>query len=40
MHGATVNVEERLGGGAVFAIRFSTVLASETVPARRFETVR
>jgi signal transduction histidine kinase len=40
MHGATVNVEERPGGGAVFAIRFSTVLPSETAPARRFETVR
>ena len=39
MHGATVNVEERPGGGAVFAIRFPTVLASETVAARRFETV-
>ena len=38
MHGATVDIDERPGGGAVFAIRFPTVLAPETVAVRRFET--
>jgi len=38
MHGATVDVDERPGGGAVFAIRFPTVLAPKTVAATRFET--
>ena len=40
MHGATVDVDERPGGGAVFAIRFPTVLAPETAAATRFETAR
>ena len=40
MHGATVDFDERPGGGAVFAIRFPTVLAPETAPATRFETAR
>jgi signal transduction histidine kinase len=39
-HGATVDVDERPGGGAVFAIRFPTVLGPETAAATRFETVR
>jgi signal transduction histidine kinase len=38
MHGATVDVEQRPGGGAVFAIRFPTVLAPEPAPARRLQT--
>jgi signal transduction histidine kinase len=39
MHGATVELEDRPGGGAVFAIRFPAVLAPETLPAaKRFET--
>ncbi len=38
MHNATVDVDERPGGGAVFAIRFPTVLAPETAAATRFET--
>ena len=40
MHGATVDVDERPGGGAVFAIRFPTVLAPETAAETRFETAR
>jgi signal transduction histidine kinase len=40
MHGATVDVEERAGGGAVFAICFPTMLAPETAATRRFETAR
>jgi len=39
-HGATVDVDERPGGGAVFAIRFPTVLAPETAAETRFETAR
>ena len=35
MHGATVAVEDRKGGGAVFAIRFPAVLPNEpAAPAR------
>jgi signal transduction histidine kinase len=37
-HGATVEVDERPGGGAVFAIRFPAVLAPETAAESRFET--
>jgi signal transduction histidine kinase len=40
MHGATVEVEERPGGGGVFAIRFPAVLPTETVAMDRFETMR
>jgi signal transduction histidine kinase len=40
MHGATVDVDERPGGGAVFAIRFPSVLAPETAAAAQFETAR
>ena len=39
-HGATVDVDERPGGGAVFAIRFPAVLAPETAAATQFETAR
>lgn len=38
MHRAALEVEERPGGGAVFAIRFSTVLPTVTSAVRRFET--
>ncbi|HEV2098888.1 MAG TPA: HAMP domain-containing sensor histidine kinase, partial [Stellaceae bacterium] len=39
MHGATVEVADRPGGGAVFTIRFPAVLAPEASPAaKRLET--
>ncbi len=38
MHGATVEVDERPGGGAVFAIRFAAVLPPDSVPAAELET--
>jgi signal transduction histidine kinase len=38
MHRAALEVEERPGGGAIFAIRFSTVLPTVTSAVRRFET--
>ncbi|MGH7030713.1 MAG: sensor histidine kinase, partial [Stellaceae bacterium] len=38
MHGAAVEVGERPGGGAVFAIRFPTVLPSDAPAVRRLAT--
>jgi signal transduction histidine kinase len=38
MHGATVDVSDRPGGGAVFAIRFPVVISAAIVPKRQLET--
>jgi signal transduction histidine kinase len=38
MHGATVDVSDRLGGGAVFAIRFPTVIGTAVIRERQLET--
>ena len=38
MHGATVDVSDRPGGGAVFAIRFPAVISSVGAPKRQLET--
>jgi signal transduction histidine kinase len=40
MHRAVVGVDDRPGGGAVFAIRFPAVLPPETVTISQFETTR
>jgi signal transduction histidine kinase len=40
MHGARVDIDERPGGGAIFAICFPSVLMPETVAVNRFETAR
>jgi signal transduction histidine kinase len=38
MHGATIDVSDRPGGGAVFAIRFPAVISAVVAPKRRLET--
>jgi signal transduction histidine kinase len=38
MHGATVDVCDRPGGGAVFAIRFPAVISAAVAPKRQLET--
>jgi signal transduction histidine kinase len=38
MHGATVDVSDRPGGGAVFAIRFPAVISAAIAPKRQLET--
>jgi signal transduction histidine kinase len=38
MHGAAVDVSDRPGGGAIFAIRFPTVISGAIAPRRQLET--
>ena len=38
MHRATVHVSDRPGGGAVFAIRFSSVVGTAVTRERQLET--
>jgi signal transduction histidine kinase len=38
MHGATVDVSDRPGGGAVFAIRFPAIMSAAVAPKRQLET--
>ena len=38
MHGATVGVTDRPGGGAIFAIRFPAVIEADRTPEPQFET--
>ncbi len=40
MHRAAVEVDERPGGGAVFAIRFAGVLPPDPIAAGQLETAR
>jgi signal transduction histidine kinase len=38
VHGATVDVSDRAGGGAVFAIRFPAIMSTAVAPKRQLET--
>ena len=38
MHGATVDVSDRPGGGAIFAVRFPAVISAAIAPKRQLET--